>query len=284
MPVLAPMKRTQQTTGEILASLRPLDTNWQDEVALKVIDFFHKMPVQNSYSESDIQHMLDEDFVDGLLICRLFLGLSKDQFSPLLTKQLGEGGTGIARYQADKSAFIEALINLGVAEKMAEYVNRKVHWADVLIERLRAGRGSAISRMKHGRDIENFVEIIVRNVFGSTCHLRCNFSGLDGKPAKCDFAIPGKDQPRIIIQAKGFATTESRVTDVIGDFEKIIKAKRHDTVLLFFTDGTAWNQRPSDLAKIIKFQNEGFIARIYTFATGDQFEQDLRTLKAEFDL
>ena len=71
---------------------------------------------------------------------------------------------------------------------------------------------------------------------------------------------------------------------MIGDFEKIIKAKRHDTVLLFFTDGTAWNQRPSDLAKIIKFQNEGFIARIYTFATGDQFEQDLRTLKAEFDL
>lgn len=278
------MKRTQQTTGEILASLRPLETNWQDEVALKVIEYFQKLPVKASYTAADIQQILDDDFIDGLLICRLFLGLSKDQFSPLLTKQLGEGGSGIVRYQNDTTAFIEALDNLGVAEKMTEYVNRKVHWADVLIERLRAGRGSAISRMKHGRDIENFVEIIVRNVFGSACHLRCSFTGLDGKPAKCDFAVPGKDQPKIIIQAKGFATTESKVTDVIGDFEKIIKAKRHDTVLLFFTDGTAWNQRPSDLAKIIKFQNEGFIARIYTFAMGDQFEQDLRTLKAEFDL
>ena len=68
---------------------------------------------------------------------------------------------------------------------------------------------------------------------------------------------------------------------MIGDIEKIIKAKRHDTVLLFFTDGIAWNQRPSDLAKIMKLQNEGFITRIYTIATADQFEQDLRTLKIE---
>jgi len=276
------MQRTQQTTGEILASLRPLDANWQDEVALKVIEYLQNMPLRSKYSSEDIQQFMDENFIDGLLICRLFLGLSKDQFVPLLTKQLGNGGAGINRYQNDKAKFIEALENLGVAEKIGEYVNRKVHWTDVLIERLRAGRGSAISGVKHGRDVENFVEAIVRSVFGDTFHLRCNFTGLDGKPAKCDFAIPGKDQPKIIVEAKGYTATGTKITDVIGDIEKIIKAKRHDTVLLFFTDGITWNQRPSDLAKIMKMQNEGFIARIYTIATADQFEQDLRTLKAEF--
>jgi len=71
---------------------------------------------------------------------------------------------------------------------------------------------------------------------------------------------------------------------VIGHLEKIIKAKRHDTVLLFFTDGITWNQRPSDLAKVTKLQNEGFIARMYTIAMADQFEQDLRILKNEFAL
>lgn len=278
------MKRTQQTTGEILASLRPLDVNWQDEAALKVIDYLHAMPLRTTYSQDDIRAFMDDNFNDGLLICRLFLGLSKEQFIPLLTKQLGSGGTGILRYQKDKAAFIAALVNMGVSDKMGEYVNRKVHWTDVLVERLRAGRGSATSGMKHGRDMENFVETFVRNVFGSEFHLRCNFTGLDGKPAKCDFAVPGKDQPKIIIEVKGFASTEAKVTDVIGDIEKIIKAKCHDTVLLFFTDGTTWNQRPSDLAKIIKLQNEGFIARVYTLAMAEQFEQDLRTLKAEFDL
>ena len=278
------MQRTQQTTGEILASLRPLDTNWQDEAALKVIEYLQNMPLQASYHAADIQKIMDENFNDGLLICRLFLGLSKDQFVPLLTKTLGAGGAGINRYQNDKAAFIAALEKLGVAEKIGEYVNRKVHWTDVLIERLRAGRGSAISGMKHGRDVENFVETIVRGVFGDSFHLRCNFTGLDGIPAKCDFAIPGKDQPRIIIEAKAYAATGPRITDVIGHLEKIIKAKRHDTVLLFFTDGITWNQRPSDLAKVTKLQNEGFIARIYTIAMADQFEQDLRILKNEFAL
>ena len=201
------MQRTQQTTGEILASLRPLDANWQDEVALKVIEYLQNMPLRTKYSSADIQNFMDENFIDGLLICRLFLGLSKDQFLPLLTKQLGNGGSGINRYQNDKAKFIEALENLGVAEKIGEYVNRKVHWTDVLIERLRAGRGSAISGTKHGRDVENFVEAIIRSVFGDAFHLRCNFTGLDGKPAKCDFAIPGKDQPKIIVETKGYTAT-----------------------------------------------------------------------------
>lgn len=278
------MKRTQQTTGEILASLRPLDANWQDEVALKVIEYLHALPLQAAYSADDIAHFMDHNFADGLLICRLFLGVSKDQLASLLTKQLGPGGAGIVRYQNDRVAFIAALESLGVAEKMAEYVNRPIHWTDTLIERLRAGRGTTVNGMKHGRDVESFVETVVRKVFGDAFHLRCSFTGLDGKPAKCDLAIPGKDQPKIIIEAKGFATSEAKITDMICDIEKIIKAKRHDTALLFVTDGTTWNQRPSELAKIIKLQNEGFISRIYNLAMGEQFEQDLRTMKAEFDL
>ena len=278
------MKRTQQTTGEILASLRPLDANWQDEVALKVIDYLHKMPLQATYSQDDIQQIMDDGFADGLLICRLFLGLSKDQFSSLLTRQLGPGGIGIVRYQNHKPDFILALDHLGVADKMADYVNRRIHWTDTLIERLRGGRGTGVNGMKHGRDVENFVESVVRKVFGDAFHLRCSFTGLDGKPPKCDLAIPGKDQPKIIIEAKGFATSEAKVSDMMGDIDKIIKAKRHDTALLFFTDGTTWNQRPSDLAKIIKLQNDGFITRIYNLAMGEQFEQDLLILKSEFEL
>lgn len=74
------------------------------------------------------------------------------------------------------------------------------------------------------------------------------------------------------------------MTDVIGDIEKIIEAKRGDTAFLFFTDGLTWNQRKSDLRKIIGYQNAGDIIRVYTSAMADQFKADLIQLKSEYGL
>lgn len=74
------------------------------------------------------------------------------------------------------------------------------------------------------------------------------------------------------------------MTDVIGDIDKIIAAKRRDTTLLFFTDGLSWKQRQADLRKIVGYQNDGDIARIYTYAMGAQFEADLKQLKREYKL
>ena len=56
---------------------------------------------------------------------------------------------------------------------------------------------------------------------------------------------------------------------------------RHDTTLLFVTDGLTWNQRIADLRKIVQRQNQGKIARIYTTKMREQFLQDLATLKEE---
>jgi hypothetical protein len=74
------------------------------------------------------------------------------------------------------------------------------------------------------------------------------------------------------------------MTDVLGDIRTIISAKRADTAFLFFTDGLTWKQRKSDLRKIVEFQNNGDITRIYTYAMAKQFEADLRKLKAEYKL
>ena len=54
--------------------------------------------------------------------------------------------------------------------------------------------------------------------------------------------------------------------------------------LLFFTDGLTWEQRKSDLRKIVGLQNNGGITRIYTSAMADRFEGDLRQLKGEYRL
>ena len=166
---------------------------------------------------------------------------------------------------------------------MAEEANRKPHWSDVLVERLRSGRGSAISGQKRGRGVEDFAEAIVAKVFGDRFQTRCTFTGPRGE-AKCDVAIPSKGAARILIEAKGYGATGSKMTDILGDIRTIIAAKRTDTAFLFLTDGLTWKQRQSDLRKIVEFQNNGDITRIYTFAMADQFEADLRQLKAEYNL
>ncbi|MGQ9371516.1 DpnII family type II restriction endonuclease [Azospirillum sp. ST 5-10] len=279
------MEVVAQSLDELLDALRPLAVDWRDPTALRVIDRIEALPVKATYGAADLRSLLTTTgFDDAMLICRLFLGLSKDQFTAALTEALGEGGTGVKAWQADRERFVTALVDLGVPDAMAAEVNRPLRWSDVLVERLRSGRGSAIAGQKRGRGVEDFAEAIVRRVFGGRFEARCTFTGSRGLRAKCDFAVPSRAAPRILVEAKGYGATGSKMTDIIGDIEKIIAAKRPDTALLFFTDGLTWRQRRSDLKKIVEYQNDGAITRIYTQALADRFEADLERLRLEFGL
>jgi hypothetical protein len=274
------MEVISQKLDDILASLQPLAVEWQDETARRVIERLKTLPVKKAYTAADVRSLLDEQFDEGLLICRLFLALSKDQFESVLKDIRGAKGSGIKSYRADPSAFVADLLGTGLLDAMALEANRTTHWTDILVERLRSGRGSAIAGQRRGRGVEDFAGAIVTLVFGKDFDARCTFTGPHGK-AKCDFAIPSKSAPRIVIEAKGYGATGSKMTDVLGDIERIVAVKRPDTAFLFFTDGLTWKKRTNDLRKIVRLQNNGSITRIYTHAMADQFEADLRRLKLE---
>jgi len=118
-----------------------------------------------------------------------------------------------------------------------------------------------------------------RDRFSENFQARCTFSGPHGREVKCDFAIPSKAAARILIESKGYGATSSKMTDILGDIRTIIAAKRPDTSFLFFTDGLTLKQRKNDLRKIVEFQNNGDITRIYAYAMADQFEKDLTQLR-----
>ena len=134
--------------------------------------------------------------------------------------------------------------------------------------------------------MEDFVEEILLELFPrEQVAARCRFTGAKGlTTAKTDFAVPSAEDPSILIEVKGYGATGSKQTDVLGDITQIVENKRHDTVFLLVTDGITWKQRPSDLRKIVAFQNEGKIARIYTKSMAEELRTDLRTLKDEFGL
>jgi len=277
------MRILDQTLESVVEGLSPLDVEWMDQTASSAIARLAALPKKSRYTSDDMAHLLEDDFEVGILCARSFLGLSKDTMDAELRRVLGRGNTGVTYFKKDREAFLKGLEALGLPDAMAATINYEPIWSDILVERLRSGRGSAISGQRRGRGLEDFAEAIVKEVFGDGGYeVRCTFEGADGKTAKCDIAIPSKAKPHILIESKAYGATGSKMTDIIGDLDAIIDAKRHDTTLLLVTDGLSWNARLSDLRKIVHRQNSGKIARIYTTKMRDQFVEDLRTLKTEY--
>ena len=279
------MKRYRQTFEEIVTSLIPVEASWLDDHAEEVIKMIQALPVKERYETGDVMAMLDTDYDTAFTVIRLFLDQSKDEFTLSLKESFKNDGfnkgTGVTRYRKDKASYTEALIRLGLIEKMGGVVNRPLLWSDVLVERLKGGRGSAIKGQSRGRGMENFVEEIVRSVFAPhQVAVRGSFLGAKGQGnAKADFAIPSMEDPSILIETKAYGATGSKQTDVLGDVAKILEEKRHDTVFMLVTDGVTWKERANDLRKLISLQNEGKIQRIYTKSMAGQLKADLQSLK-----
>lgn len=279
------MKRYRQTFEEIVTSLIPVEASWLDGHAEEVIKMIQALPVKIYYHAGDVMSLLDEHFDTAITVIRLILDQSKDEFTLSLKESfLNDGfnkGTGVTRYRKDKISYVETLIELGLTARMDGIINRPLIWSDVLVERLKGGRGSATKGQSRGRGMEDFVEEIVRSVFEPhQVAVRGSFLGAKGQGnAKADFAIPSMNDPTILIETKAYGATGSKQSDVLGDVAKILEEKRHDTVFMLVTDGVTWKERANDLLKLISLQNEGKIQRIYTKSMAGQLKADLQSLK-----
>lgn len=280
------MKRYRQTVDEIVDSLRPIESSWKDDHSEAVIRCISAIPQKKKYRRDDLRRILDDDFAAGMTALRLALDLSKDEFMLALRATLGRGGTGITRYRNDRDAFLGALVGLGVVDALVTLASRPVSWRDLLIERLKALRGTAIKGQARGRFLEDRTEHMVRKVFTERGYdVRCRFVGAKGDSTeKTDFAIPSRADARILIEVKAYGATGSKQTDILGDISRMVEEKRNDTHLLLVTDGITWTARLNDLRKLVKMQNTGLIARIYTLSMSDELEKDLRQLKKDHDL
>lgn len=261
-----------------------------DAHAGEVITMLKEFPIKSKCGAKEIKAILDRDFNVGFTMIRLFMDQSKDEFVPNLKEALGndgiEFGSGVKCYKAVPGKYVETLIQMGLADKMKESMNRELQWYDVLSERLKGGRGSATKGQARGRDMETFVEQILLEVFNKKqIAVRCRFTGASGlSDEKTDFAIPAAEDPNILIEVKAYGATGSKQTDVLGDISRIVSQKRHDTHFILVTDGITWKQRSNDLRKLIALQNEGKILKIYTKTMALELKEDLQTLKSEHGL
>lgn len=159
------MEVVTQTLDDLVASLSRLETVVEDPLELHVVGKLRTFPVRKTYAAADVVNLLSDDFAAGFLCVQLFLGISRDDLASRLSELLGPGGIGKTRFIRDQPGFVAALGKLGLLEAMTIATNTKPVWSDLLVERLRGGRGRAIRGQQRGRWLEDFTEDIVKSVF-----------------------------------------------------------------------------------------------------------------------
>lgn len=279
------MRRYRQQIGDLLASVSRVAADWRDELADRVIDALDRFEREDGDAQKAIRELLNIDFEVAIIVARMILGMSKDEFVHEFSA-LGDLSITKTAYAREPDTFVAVLVRLGLLDELEHLWNRRYSWKDILLERLRSGRGSAIKGQSRGRALEDFTERLLVECFGpGSFDVRCRFTGAGGTSTeKADFAIPGREDPCILIEVKAYGATGSKQTDILGDVARIAAEKRPDTTLLLVTDGVSWHQRQNDLKKLVEMQNRGLISRIYTQAMADALSEDLRELRRDYQL
>jgi len=256
---------------DLLGELSELPSDWMDDKARGVVAEIgasarELRKIAETATADDLERLLDanSEFLD---VCRLFLGESQETFAHLLSDHLEGrrvGWPGLRTLARKKPATVAAaLVALGLPEVIQGHLDRRWEAEDILIERYKMTRGKAIAGQARGRGLEDEVEAELR-----ACDVPfergVTFVGHKRETAKCDFAIPSRTDPKVIIEAKGFEATGSKLTDFLGDVLKIGQAKGYHMYFFLVTDGRGWHHRISDLRHLVAYHHDGLIDMIYT--------------------
>jgi hypothetical protein len=269
------------TIDQLLSEIQELPSETADEttreVTAQIPTIARRLSDRGDIPDGSDLASIIRDFSFGLDVIRLFTSDSQDAASHRFCAALGCKPSSWARVKriatSDPDRFAEALVSAGVPEEIWSMIDRTWTIDDVLFERYRFGRGRAIAGQLRGRSLEDAVEAILRES-GIPYEARVTFRSRTGT-AKCDFAIPSRDLPKIVIETKGFEATGSKLTDVLGDVEKIEKVRDHHMHFFVVTDGRGWFNRQSDLKRLVEFHDKGVIDMIYTSKRLPQLSKDL---------
>lgn len=161
--------------------------------------------------------------------------------------------------------------------EVVKYIGLQRHavfdFGDIIIAR--AGtRASAIRAGASGRRVEDEIERIATDL-GLDCATRTRFEGRNGRTAPCDLAIPSGPSPDIVVAAKGFDSTGSKLTDAVREIEEMADVRLPRQVVFAVIDGIGWKSRKSDLKRIHGLWESRQIDGMYTLATLGAFRTDL---------
>lgn len=106
-----------------------------------------------------------------------------------------------------------------------------------------------------------------------TCFMADRVRGDQTGPA--DLVIPDTTHAAIVVAAKGFDSTGSKLTTAYGEIAKMADVCKPTQLVLAVVDGIGWKPRKADLRRIHDLWATNAIDGLYTVSAVDQFRTDL---------
>lgn len=211
---------------------------------------------------------------DSVPVLGLVVGLTREKLKNVLKHHLGTAGwITLARDRPDAViAMLEE--HYDVVRLVDEQRFRKYDFGDVLVAR--AGtRRTASDAGATGRRVEDELERVARDL-GLPYETRTRFEGRNGATAPCDLAIPaGGAAAQIVVAAKGFDSTGSKLTDAVREVEEMAEKRLPSQYVMAAIDGIGWKNRINDLRSIFQLRESNQIDGLYTLEGLGAFRKDL---------
>ena len=176
--------------------------------------------------------------------------------------------------RADPGALVAYLdSDYDLVRMLAVQQNRDYEFGDVLVAR--AGtRVTATQAGKSGRKVEDEIESIAQDL-GLDYETRTRFIGRNNRTAPCDLVVPNMADASIVVAAKGFDSTGSKLTDAVREILEMAEIRQPRQYVMAVIDGIGWKSRKADLRRIHELWETNQIDGMYTLASLDQFRTDL---------
>ena len=203
----------------------------------------------------------------------LAVGLSQEKLKNVLRDRFGSTGWhGIARTKpVDLVTWLDEEFDL--VRMLRTQLTRNYTFADILVARA-GSRVTATRAGASGRRIEDEIEAIASDL-GLEYVTRSRFTGRGGRTAPADLIIGSEDSADIVVAAKGFDSTGSKLTDAVREIEEMAEVRLPKQFVLAVIDGIGWKSRQADLRRIHQLWADQQIDGMYTLVTLDRFRDDI---------
>lgn len=257
------------TLGRLSAHIDPLASTPETEAIRAAVVSLAALPSIDRASLTAWASAYPHD----IPVLGLMVGLGQEKLKNALKHEFDTTGwVTLARRRASELIdWLDGAYSL-VSQTTAQ-LHQQYGVADVLIAR--AGtRAAAAAAGQQGRDVEDEIEAVAKGL-GLPYETRTRFVGRNGRTAPCDLVIPSGSAAEIVVAAKGYDSTGSKLTDAVREIEEMAEVRTPRQFVIAVIDGIGWKNRVSDLRKIHTLWETRQIDGMYTLATLDQFRADV---------
>lgn len=203
----------------------------------------------------------------------LTAGLSQEKLKMALKHSFNTTGWATLARQQPEALVTMLDTEFDLVRLVASQRDRRYEFGDVLVARA-STRRTATRAGVSGRKVEAEIEAIARNL-NLEYQTRTRFSGRPGRDAPCDLVIPNTEHPEIVVAAKGFDSTGSKLTDAVTEIQTMAEVRRPRQFVLAVVDGIGWKSRISDLRSLYELWESQQIDGMYSLASLEQFRATL---------